>query len=198
MKTRSKVGLAALGVSSLAWLWFNPLPANGATLQRTAPYQAFGNLSGVGDCQYETAANLILAKFPKTKGRISASEVIAAYNTYGSGMTGVGTLTRTTLPDLWSGQVYLMTTGFAGHRASSIRSITESQVIRAANAGGVEVTVMGPQMTHMFAIIHATAAKLTIVDDGFLYHYTWAWFNFAYTQNGNVLGFYAVHWAVSA
>jgi hypothetical protein len=195
MKKRSKVGLAALGVSSLAWLWFNPLPANGATLQRTAPYQAFGNLSGVGDCQYETAANLILAKFPKTKGRISASEVIAAYSANGSGMTGVGTLTRTTSPDLWAGQVYLMTTGFAGHKAASITQITEVQAVNAANHGGVEVSNMGPVRTHMFAIIAATRTHVVIVDDGYVYHYSWAWLNWAYTQQGETLTYFAVRWA---
>lgn len=187
-----------LALAATVWLAANPLPVSAAiapTLQRTAPYQAFGNLSGVGDCQYETAANIILAKFPKTKGRITVAQVIGAYNKFGSGMTGIGTLTRTTSPDLWSGQVYLISNGFAGHRASSITAITESQVVKAANAGGVEATVIGPAIDHMFAIIHADLHYITIVDDGYVYHYTWAWFNFAYTQNGNVLSFYAVTWA---
>jgi hypothetical protein len=198
MKKTLAVGVAG---SALIWLWFNPLPAGANTfkttlnkagaISRTAPFQAFGNFT-VGDCQYETAANLILAYWPKSQ--ITTAEVESAYNTYGIGWDPDG---------LEAGQDFLISTGFAGHHASSITEITQAQAVTAANNGGVEVTVLGPTMAHIFAIVQANAEGLTEVDDGFVYHYTWSQLNAAYTigitngeltPNGNVLTFYAVTW----
>jgi len=153
-------------------------------LEATKPFQSFGNFN-LGDCQYETAANLILSQWPKSK--ITTAEVVSAYNTYGSAMN----------PDnLWAGQDYLISTGFAGHQAKSITPITTKyQIVQAANHGGVEVTNLGPVRMHIFAIISANAKQVTIVDEGFVYRYNWAEFNYDYTQQGETLQFYAVTWA---
>jgi hypothetical protein len=153
-------------------------------LEATKPFQAFGNFT-TGDCQYETDANLILARWPKAK--ISTAEVVGAYSAHGTSLN----------PDnLWAGQGYLLSTGFAGHKAASITPIaTKYQIVQAANHGGVEVTNLGPVRMHVFAIIQATAKSLTVVDDGFIYRYSWATFTYDYTQNAELLSFYAVTWA---
>ena len=184
-------------------------------LKATAPFQAFGNLQ-VGDCQYETAANLILTRWPKAK--ITTAQVVGAFNTYGDAWDTDGILNASggdTGAGLWAGQNYLLTTGFAGHKAASITPLTYSagtiteaagvaqatdlsgmaSVIAAANSGGVEVTVMGPAMDHVFAIVQATKTTLTAIDDGFVYHYTWAWLLYAYNPTGAAqITFYAVKW----
>lgn len=162
----------------------------GAFITRTPPFRAFGNLSGIGDCQYETIANLTLSRWPKAK--ISLAQVLSAFDDYGA--NGDPSYVTT---GLWESQDWWMspTGGFAGHRASQVVEIPESQAVAAANAGGVEVANTGDVRNHMFAIIAATATKVTIVDDGYVYHYTWAWLNWAYTQSGELLDFYSVKWA---
>jgi len=177
-------------------------------LEATKPFQSFGNFN-LGDCQYETAANLILARWPKAK--ITTAEVVSAYNTYGDAWQGTsvtsdGGATWTNI-GLWAGQNYLLNHGFAGHRATSISQplTNKYQIVQAANHGGLEVTIEGPTMMHVLGVIQATAKNLTVVDDGFIRHYTWAQFTFAYTNvvtaqgtyasNGEVLAFYAVVWS---
>ena len=88
------------------------------------PYQSFDNLH-VGDCQYETDANLVLAQWPKAK--ITTSEVVHAWSTYGSAFEGQDVTSdggqNWTLSGLWAGQNYLVDVGFAGHRAQSITEL---------------------------------------------------------------------------
>lgn len=161
------------------------------SIVRTAPFRAFGNLSGIGDCQYEAEANLVLAHWPKAK--ISLSEVLNAYETYG--IDGDPTYVST---GLWISQDFLMNTGFGGHKATSVTEIPQSQVIYAANHGGVLVFNMGPVRNHTFDMISANSKSVTLVDDGFVYHYSWKWLYYAYTsapgQQGEFFTFYAVTW----
>ena len=150
----------------------------------TPRYSSFGNLDGVGDCQYETAANLILHEFPSAN--VTTSEVESAYNTNGGAF----------ISPLWEGQQFLVSQGFDGHTARLITQVTDrSSIIAAANSGGVEVTNLGPVRMHMFAIIAANRTHVVIVDDGFVYHYSWAWLDYAYTQDGETLTYYAVKWS---
>lgn len=162
--------------------------AGAATLKTTKPYSSFDNFK-IGDCQYETAANLVLSRWPDAK--ISTAEVVSAYDTTEGAWDSSD--------DLWGGQDYLLDTGFAGHRASSITLLGPglASVVAAANAGGVEVVNMGPVREHMFAIIHATSTTATVVDDGYVYHYSWLWLLWAYSQNNESLAFYGVTWAAS-
>jgi hypothetical protein len=146
-------------------------------------YNQFANLEGVGDCQYETGANLVLHEFPSAK--ITTNEVVDAYNTFGGAFNS----------PLWEGQDFLISQGFDGHRASSITPISQAQVPYAASHGGVEVTNLGPVRMHAFALIAANKTHVVLVDDGFVYHYTWAWFHWAYTRDGEQLAYYAVTWA---
>lgn len=171
-------------------------------------YNSFGDLNGADDCQYETAANLILHEFPKST--ITTSEVESAYTTFGGAFQGQSVTTDDgatwTLQGLWAGQNYLLAHGFDGHRARAIIPVVSRYaMVHAANSGGLEVTVMGPTMNHMFAITRATATEVTEVDAGYVYHYTWANFIWRYTHavspqgtivsNGVVMAFYAVKWA---
>ena len=161
------------------------LNAQGA-ITRTAPFQSFGNFT-VGDCQYETAANLVLARWPKSK--ITTSEVLAAYNTY-----GIGFDPNYAVNGLVAGQDYLLQHGFAGHHATSITTVTSKyQIVHAANNGGVEVSIEGATMMHVMGIIQATAKSLTVVDDGFIQHYTWNRFVFDYTHTTTAQGTYALN-----
>ena len=54
---------------------FKTTISKAGTMERTPPFRAFGNLSGVGDCQYETIANLTLARWPKA--HITLSDVLS-------------------------------------------------------------------------------------------------------------------------
>lgn len=161
----------------------------------TAPFSSFGNWAGIGDCQYETAANLTLAEFPKTK--ISTAEVVSAFNRYGDLWQG----TQVQQSDgswlnqgLWAGQNFLISQGF-GHRASISQAVTLSQMVYGANHGGLEVSITGPNLMHMLGIIHANAKEMTVVDDGVIYHYTWTGFTAKYEADGSALAFYAVTWS---
>lgn len=160
-------------------------------------YNQFANLEGIGDCQYETGANLILHEFPKAK--ITTNEVVSAFTQYGAGFEGQSVSTdggsTWTLQGLWAGQNFLISHGFDGHRAKSITEISQAQVPLAAQNGGVEVVNNGPVRQHVFAIIGASKTHVVIVDDGFTYHYSWAWVNYAYTQDGEGLTYFAVRWA---
>jgi hypothetical protein len=152
-------------------------------LMVTKPFQSFGNFTN-GDCQYETAANLILAQWPTSV--ITTSEVLAAYRSNGIAWGSNG---------LEAGQNYLISTGFDGHHAASITTLnTRQSIIDAANNGGVEVQTLGQNYGHMFAMIQADSKNVTLVDEGFVYHYTWKWLMWAYTQN-ETLTFQAVKWA---
>ena len=172
---------------------------NGYVLVPTAPFQSFDN-ANIGDCQYETAANLVLAEWPKA--HITTAEVVTAYNAYGALWQGQ----QVQQPDgswlnegLWAGQNYLIDHGFAGHRAASITQVTTRYaMVQGANHGGLEVTIIGSTLMHVLGIIQANAKELTVVDDGIIYHYTWAGFANTYTANGTnseVLTYYAVKWA---
>jgi hypothetical protein len=147
-------------------------------------YSSFDNFK-VGDCQYETAANLVLSRWPRA--RITTAEVVAAYDRYGSGATPDG---------LWAGQDYLLDHGFGGHRAASITLLGPelAGVVSAANAGGVEVANLGPVREHMFAIVAATPTTVTVVDDGPVVRESWLFFLWSTTQDGESLAFYAVTW----
>src|SRR5580704_4962188 len=166
------------------------------TIRAQKPYQSFGNLAGVGDCGYESDANLILHEWPKA--RITTPEVERAYQAYGNEFAGQSVTSdggqNWTLTGLWEAQLYLISTGFAGHRASSIVQIDQVQVPAATQGGGVEVVNDGPVRQHVFDIIAANATHVVIVDDGFVYHYTWTWLNYAYTQDGETLTYYGVTW----
>ena len=148
---------------------------NGWVLVPTAPFQRFGN-NVLGDCQYETAANLTLAEFPNTK--ITTSEVESAWREYGMALNG----------SLWEGQRFLELKGF-GHRAE-VTQISQG-LDYAADHGGLEVTIFG-QMEHMLGIIQAQGQNITAVDDGIIYHYSWAGFSQAYV--GDTFAFYAIRW----
>jgi len=153
-------------------------------LEITKPFQAFGNFT-TGDCQYETAANLVLARWPKSK--ITTSEVLSAYSTY-----GIGFDPNYAVNGLVAGQNYLLSHGFAGHRAASITTVTNKyQIVQAANNGGVEASITGPVMMHVLGIIQANSKTLTVVDDGFITHYTWTQFVFDYTHVVTSQGTYA-------
>ena len=145
-------------------------------LQATKPFQSFGNLSHIGDCQYETDANMILSQWPKAK--ITTSEVVHAYNVNGSQQDSNG---------LWAGQNYLITHGFDGHRATSIVAVTPSQI-----HGLTQVMNLGPVRMHTFFIIWSNSKQLITVDDGYVNRYNWAEFNSDYTQQGETLTYYAV------
>lgn len=187
--------VCAIGVAMSAAM---AIPAGASTLHATKPYSAFGNLSGVGDCQYESAANLVLSRWPKA--RITTAEVESAYDKFGAAFEGQSVTSdggsTWTLEGLWAGQNYLIDHGFAGHRARAIIEVTtKASMVAAANSGGLEVVNNGPVRQHVFDITAATATHVTIVDDGFVYHYTWSWLNWAYTQDGETLTFYAVKWS---
>ena len=175
------------------------------------PYQSFDNLH-VGDCQYETDANLVLAQWPKAK--ITTSEVVHAWSAYGSAFEGQDVTSdggqNWTLSGLWAGQNYLVDVGFAGHRAQSITELgtfstsspvtptEQAALIAAADHGGLQVMVMGPGMDHTFAITGANATHLVEVDDGYVRHDTWSFFYWAYTSGvnaQNTMTFYSVVWA---
>lgn len=159
-------------------------------------YNQFGNLAGVDDCQYETAANLILHQYPKSK--ITTNQVESAFDTFGDDWQGTQVLQSDGSwlnEGLWAGQNFLISQGFDGHRASSITQISQAQAVVDANHGGVEVVNDGPVRQHMFAMIAASRTRVVLVDDGFTYHYTWAWLQWAYTQSGETLTYYAVTWA---
>jgi hypothetical protein len=159
-------------------------------------YNQFANLNGVGDCQYETGANLILHEFPSAK--ITTNEVVSAFTQYGAAWDGqqVQQSNGSWLNEgLWAGQEFLISHGFDGHRAKSITEISQAQVPLAAQNGGVEVVNNGPVRQHVFAIIGASKTHVVIVDDGFTYHYSWAWVNYAYTQDSETLQYYAVSWS---
>lgn len=161
-------------------------------LEATKPFNSFGNFgSGVGDCQYETGANLILYEFPGSK--ITTPEVLSAYDQYGVGWVAVQTPSGPAT--IGAGQNYLLTYGFAGHRAQSIIPVTaKGAIVYAANHGGVEVANIGPTRGHMFAMVQATAKTVTLIDDGFVYHYSWKWFLYAYTYGQAQLFYYFVTW----
>jgi hypothetical protein len=151
------------------------------TLMATFPFKSFGNFTN-GDCQYETAANLVLARWPDSI--ITTAEVLNAYRTHGVNWDPNG-------DGLEAGQDYLVSAGFSGHRAASVVQISgRRRVIYAADHGGVEVATT----THMFAMIRANSKTLTLVDDGFVYNFSWAWFTYAYSVTGATLSFYAVRW----
>lgn len=182
------------------------MPAGASSLHATTPYRAFGDLSGADDCQYETAANLVLSRWPHAA--ITTTEVESAYDKFGAAWQG--TQVQQDNGDwlnegLWAGQNFLLSQGFAGHRARSITEVTtRASMVAAANSGGLEVTVMGPSMQHMFAITHANAREVTQVDMGVVTHITWTQLMWEYTHvvnadgtislNGETLAFYAVRW----
>lgn len=170
---------------------------NGYVVVPTAPFQAFGNTSGVGDCQYETAANLTLAEYPKAK--ITTSQVEGAFSTYGDLFQGQQVTTDGgqdwTLTGLWAGQNYLIDHGYDGHRASVTQVTTRYAEVQGANHGGLEVTATGPNLMHMFGILQANAQRVTVVDDGVIYHYSWTALATHYDFGGDTLAFYAVKWA---
>ena len=147
---------------------------NGWLIVPTAPFQAFGN-GQVGDCQYETAANLTLAEFPDTK--ISTNEVESAFNKFGINWVG----------PFWEGQRFLEFKGF-GHRATI--SPVSSNLDYYANHGGLEVTIFG-HMEHMLGIIRG-GKTITVVDDGLIYNETWQTLRTGFI--GDQLAFYAVKW----
>lgn len=178
----------------------------------TKPYSDFGNFS-IGDCGYETDANLILHEYPKAK--ITTDEVESAYDNLGNLFAGTDVTTDGgeiwTAQGLWTAQNYLISTGFDGHRASSITQVfTLGQEVAAANGGGLQVVVTGPTLMHVFGVIHANAKELTQLDDGTITHLTWSWLLFSYTHafgpdmtqtnpdwvsSGETLAFYAVKWS---
>jgi len=165
-------------------------------LEFTAPFQAFGNFK-VGDCQYETAANLVLSRWPKA--HIARAQVVAAYKRFGLAYQAVPAIDPTTgQPVVYTesaAQVYLVNDGFGGHRALSIVPVSSRQaVITAANAGGVEVVNMGPVRQHMFAVVKATAKTVTLIDDGYVQTFTWPNFVQSYSYGGETLTYYAVTW----
>jgi hypothetical protein len=187
------------------------MPAGASSLHATTPYRAFGDLSGADDCQYETAANLVLSRWPAA--HITTAEVESAYDKFGGAFEGQSVTSdggsTWTLTGLWAGQNFLLDQGFAGHRAQSITEVTtRAQMVSAANAGGLEVTVMGPTMQHMFAIVHANAREVTQVDTGTVTHITWTQLIWEYTHvvnadgtislNSETLAFYWVRWSHSA
>ena len=190
-------------------------PAFAKNLTETKPYSDFGNLT-IGDCGYETDANLILHQFPHAT--IRTPEVIAAFdpNANGGGNDGFdGTTTpggMYPVSGLFQAQEYLLSTGFDGHRASTITQVfTKSAIIAGANHGGLSVAIAGPQYDHAFAIFGASKTHVVVENDGYLYHYSWAWFHFIETHtmvpvspgstqgkwvaNGEELFYYAVTWS---
>jgi hypothetical protein len=171
--------------------------AGAAGIHQRAPYQAFGNLSGVGDCGYESDANLVLHRWPRA--RITTDEVESAYDNLGNLFAGTDVTTDGgeiwTAQGLWTAQNYLLSKGFGGHRATSIVQVTtRATEIASANDGGLEVVNEGPVRMHVFDIIAANRTHVVIVDDGYVYHYSWAWLDWAYTQNSETLSYYAVTW----
>jgi hypothetical protein len=190
-----------VGLLLLMVVIFQPLSAGasifkstytrGGDIVATKPFRAFGNFSGIGDCQYETAANLILSRWPKVK--ISTAQVLSAWNTFGD----LGDPTYTTT-GLWNSQDFLMTTGFAGHHAATVTEIPQSAVLAAANNGGLEVVVLGPVRNHMFAIVASKGNQITIVDDGFVERQNLTTMVYDQTQapgqQGEGLYFYGVTW----
>ena len=143
----------------------------------TPRYQPFGNLQ-FNDCQYESAANLVLHQFPGAK--ISTGEVLRAFKA--NGIVG---------PDATpAGLDYLENVGFDGHRANAEVITTRAQIIAAANAGGVFVTL---GWGHAVAIVHANPRELDVVDDGADPPMTWSNWHEMYAAPGTV--YYALTWA---
>jgi hypothetical protein len=165
------------------------------------------------DCQYEAAANLVLAEFPGSV--ITTSEVVADYNYYLAYFDASD--------DLFYGQDFLLFHGFDGHYAGAITPINDSltqnpttgvltaapiasaiplqqQITTAANSGGVEVVMGGGQganfVGHMVIITAATSSGLTMINDGYVWNYTWAqWFQTYGPANGfTAVWYYAVTW----
>lgn len=168
MKKRSKVGLAAVGVSSLAWLWFNPLPAGASNI-----YSPFGNLR-VGDCADEAMANLTLHEYPWAT--ITTNEVIRAF--------------RKDQGDPVNVLTYEMNTGFDGFKISGFQLITtREQIIEGVAGGGVWSGV--DDNSHAVAVIGADRRFVTIVDDGIIEH--WSWSNFYWNQGANPV-MYSITW----
>ena len=178
-------------------------------LEVTPPFRSFDN-NRVGDCQYASAADLVLAEWPTAK--ITTSSVLNAYRTYGIDWhaTAPSNPDQTTAPlGLFAGQLYLLDHGFGDHRASSITliagyiptaPINRGAIVHAANHGGVFIAwnVQTTPTGHMFAMVHATATHVTLVSDGYVFNYTWSWFLWSYHQNGGQMTYYAVTWPVSS
>lgn len=140
-------------------------------------YGAFGNLSS-GDCQYETAANLVLREDPHA--RISTAEVLRAYRLNGiDGPEGT--------PE---GLDYLEQIGFAGWRVESATPVvTNEAIVAGANAGGIFAAL---SWGHAIAIIHANPKRVVIVDDGLVQSLSWPDFRHFYDSPHSTL--YALTW----
>jgi hypothetical protein len=208
MRTRSKVVLGLAGVSSLAWLWFNPLPAGASTyhaLNSTQaealllqlanpapiiPVPAFGTFDNnlLADCQYAAAANLVIAEFPQAV--ITTDEVVTAFDTYGIGW----------ISPYWAGQWYLMNVGFDGFEASSVTTINEDQVEAAANNGGVEVELweqtLDPSVmaSHDIDIVSATSTDVFVVNSWYASVQDYSWANWNTMIAPYVIAYSAVTW----
>jgi hypothetical protein len=151
-----------------------------------ATYSPFGNLK-VGDCAYESMANLELHEFPWV--HITTKDVVDAYfRGHENGYSAIP---------------YMMTTGFGGQTILPIPSGTledqfglsdaamKAAIIQGVANGGVWSTVMDG--LHAVAIIGADLHHVTIVDDGIVEH--WSWGNFWWNQGpagDNTM--YAVTW----
>jgi hypothetical protein len=162
-----------------------------STLAGHAPAPAYGTWGNttLPDCQYAAPANLVVAEFPGVI--IATSDVVAAYDTYGSSW----------IDGHWAGQWYLLNVGFSGHRATSITTINESQVLGAANNGGVEVQLwesawnpLDASLSHDVAIVRATATDIFVVNswDPIVQDLTWAQWDAAFAPF--VIAYSAVTW----
>ncbi len=142
----------------------------------TKPFGSFGNYQ-VGDCQYETEANLVLNEWPTSV--ITTQDVLGAY--YANGEDAA--------------QNFFLSTGFDGHRASAVTPIfNRTQIIYAADHGGVEVVQTDGLLSHMFAMIRANSRQVTLVNEGIVYIFPWWYFLKVYDSSGSSLTYYAVTW----
>lgn len=134
-------------------------------------FQSFDN-GRLGDCAYESFANLVLAEFPSA--HVDTPEVTSAWRAWG--------------PSNAAG--YALTTGFSGHRAASLTPVSQGRVPYAAAHGGVWVWL---SWGHAVMIDAATRTKVYSVDDGMGLWLTWPQWSAYYFTPGST--YYAVAWA---
>jgi hypothetical protein len=206
VRTRSKVAIGAslaVGFGVLCVVGPGPAGASTQTLDSTqaeeqmflaanpaSPVSMYGvwdnNL--LPDCQYAAAANLVIAEFPQAV--ITTDEVVTAFDTYGIGWIG----------SYWAGQWYVVNVGFDGHQANSVTTINESQVLPAANQGGVEVQIseqawgQPANLSHDIAIVKATSTDVFIVNSWYATVQDYSWANWNTMIAPYVIAYSAVTW----
>lgn len=141
---------SVLALGALALLF----PGNAGASSR---FQSFGNL-GVGDCAFESFANLVLADFPDS--HITTSQVLSAYRANNGPIASLN---------------FFYDQGFDGHRAA-LEPVSVTP--------GIDSPVwVDLAWGHAVMVLRATQSRVLVVDDGAPWSVTWSdWRSFYFTK----------------